>query len=204
MGSPRADMSWPQGGFGSMESHDSDQCGCDKQRSRHSESVIVTELPCALACELQKGDEDFLLGACFWIDFICYSDSIVKFASSGCPQINGSDPRNDVDKLQLDVKISITSHSNYLELLTMDETKFTLEPLLTHCQTKEQQLDYKALKFSEVKWSSTAHIRKPRELSYLVGYTRKAPLLRITFSVLFAWSNFGHFAWCANIQEKNQ
>ena len=40
MGSPRADMSWPQGDFGSMELQDSDQYGCTKQR--HSESVIVT------------------------------------------------------------------------------------------------------------------------------------------------------------------
>ena len=40
MSSPRADMSWPQGDFGSMELQDSDQYGCTKQR--HSESVIVT------------------------------------------------------------------------------------------------------------------------------------------------------------------
>jgi len=57
MGSPRADMSWPQGDFGSMELQDSDQYGCTKQR--HSESVIVTELSCGLAFELQNGAEDF-------------------------------------------------------------------------------------------------------------------------------------------------
>jgi len=69
--------------------------------------------------------------------------------------------------------------------------------------SSEQQFDYEALKFSKDKWSSTANIRKPSELGYLVG-TRKAPLLRITSSVLITWSNFAHFAWCANMQENNR
>jgi hypothetical protein len=145
-----------------------------------------------------SGQHKFNKSAYLWRGgFTCYSDSIVKFTSSRCLQINGLDHINDVDKFQLDVKISVTSHSNYLELLTVDETKFTLEPLPIHCRTKEQQLDYKALKFSEGKWSSTAHhirkpselrsstahhIRKPSELNYPVG-TRKAPLLRIASSV---------------------
>ena len=190
LGGPRADMYCPQGDFGSMESHDSDQYGCNKQRSSHSESVIVTESPCALACEWQKGAEDFQLSACFWRGLTCYSNSIVKFALSGCLQINGLDQRNDVDKLQLDVKIYIPSQSCYLEFLSLEETKFTSRPSVTHCQTEEQQHDYKALKLSEVKWSSIACIRKPSH-----GYTWKAPLLQITSSV--------SDAWCLNVQEKN-
>ena len=59
MSSPRADMSWPQGDFDFVESQDSNQCGCDKQRSRHSGSILVTELSCALACELQEGGKGF-------------------------------------------------------------------------------------------------------------------------------------------------
>jgi len=59
MSSPRADMSWTQCDFSSMESQNSDQCGCDKQRSRHSGSILVTELSCALACELQEGGKGF-------------------------------------------------------------------------------------------------------------------------------------------------
>jgi len=50
-------MSWPQCDVGSMESQNSDQCGCYKQGSRHSESILVTKLPCALARELQEGDQ---------------------------------------------------------------------------------------------------------------------------------------------------
>jgi hypothetical protein len=37
--------------------------------------------------------------------------------------------RNDVNEFQLDIRIS-----DYLELLAVFETKFTLEPLLSHCQ----------------------------------------------------------------------
>ncbi|KAG2545190.1 hypothetical protein PVAP13_9KG413634 [Panicum virgatum] len=114
------------------------------------------------------------------------------------------DQRNDVDKLQLDVKISVTSHSYYLALLTVDGTKFTSQPSVTHCHTEEQQLDYKALKLSEVKWSSAARIRKASGLRHLFRYSRKAPLLLITSSVSFAWTNFGHFVWCLRVQEKNR
>ena len=41
MSSPRADMSWPQGDFDFVESQDSNQCGCDKQRSRHSDIKVL-------------------------------------------------------------------------------------------------------------------------------------------------------------------
>ncbi|PVH65740.1 hypothetical protein PAHAL_1G066400 [Panicum hallii] len=143
---------------------------------------------------------------CLWrAGLTCYSDSIVKFASSRYLQINGLDHRNDVDKFQLDVKIPVTCHSYYLELLTVVEIKFNSQPSVTHCQTEEQQLDYKAYKLSEVKWSSAARIRKPSKLSHLVGYTRKAPLVLFTSSVSFTWRNFGHFAWwCSNVQNKNK
>jgi len=58
-------MSWPQCDVGSMESQNSDQCGCYKQGSRHSESILVTKLPCALARELQEGDQlPYLLVGC--------------------------------------------------------------------------------------------------------------------------------------------
>ena len=66
-----------------------------------------------------------LWGECFWRDLTYYSDSIVKFTSSGGLQINDLNQRNDVDKFQLAVKISVTSHSYYFKLLTVDERKFT-------------------------------------------------------------------------------
>jgi len=40
----------------------------------------------------------FKLDACFWRGLTCYSDSVVKFASSGYLQINDLDQRNDIDK----------------------------------------------------------------------------------------------------------
>ena len=63
-----------------LESQDSYQRGFNKQRSRCSESVIMTALPCALACELQECAQNFQLGACFWGSLIYFSDSLYQLA----------------------------------------------------------------------------------------------------------------------------
>jgi len=146
MGSPRADMSWPQGDFGSMEFQDSDQYGCTKQR--HSESVIVTELSCGLAFELQNGAEDFQLSACFWRGLTCYSDSIVKFSLSGCLQIHGLDQRKDVDKFQLDVKIYDTSQPYYLDLGKIAMDYLVVQMRTSYFEYYTHQTMYRAIGIS--------------------------------------------------------
>jgi len=72
-----------------------------QHRNESSSSLVSNQImhfAILYAKLMNEGAKDFQLDACFWRGLTCYSDSIVKFASSGYLQINDLDQRNDIDK----------------------------------------------------------------------------------------------------------